>query len=53
VSRYGLRLDSALADNLSANGVGLVLATTARWVAYRYLVFRRADPSQKRNRAQV
>jgi putative flippase GtrA len=38
-SRYLLRLDSALADNVSANGVGLVLATLSRWVAYRYMVF--------------
>jgi putative flippase GtrA len=39
VSRYLLGLDSAWADNVSANGVGLVLATLSRWVAYRYVVF--------------
>ena len=45
ISRYGLGLDSALADNLSANGVGLVLATLSRWVAYRYVIFSPADNS--------
>lgn len=39
VSRYVLGLDSAWADNVSANGVGLVLGTLSRWLAYRYLVF--------------
>lgn len=38
-SRYVLRLDSVLADNVSANVVGLVLATLARWFAYRHVVF--------------
>ena len=39
VSRNGLGLDSALADNVSANVVGLVLATATRWWLYRRLVF--------------
>jgi putative flippase GtrA len=39
VSRYLLGLDSALADNVSANVVGLVLATAARWWLYRRVVF--------------
>ncbi len=39
VSHYGLGLDSPLADNLSANGVGLVLGTTFRFWAYRTHVF--------------
>jgi putative flippase GtrA len=39
VSRYGLGLTSALADNVAANGVGLVLATCSRWLAYRFVVF--------------
>jgi putative flippase GtrA len=39
VSRYVLGLDSALADNLSANVVGLVLATATRWWLYRRIVF--------------
>jgi putative flippase GtrA len=39
VSRYILGLDSAAADNLSANLVGLVLATATRWWLYRRVVF--------------
>lgn len=39
ITRYALGLDSALADNLSANVVGLVLATVARWFLYRVFVF--------------
>jgi putative flippase GtrA len=39
VSRDVLDLDSALADNLSANVVGLVLATGTRWWLYRRIVF--------------
>ena len=41
ISRYVFRLDSAFADNLSANVIGLILATLARWLSYRYLVFGR------------
>lgn len=40
VSHYVLGLTSPLADNVSANGVGLVLGTAFRYVAYRRLVFR-------------
>lgn len=39
-SRYVLGLDSQLADNISANGVGLVLGTLFRFWAYRTYVFR-------------
>ena len=28
-------------DNLSANVIGLILATLARWFSYRYVVFGR------------
>ncbi len=38
-SRYALDLHSQLADNLSANGVGLVLGTLFRFWAYRTFVF--------------
>ena len=38
-SHYVLRLTSPLADNISANGVGLVLGTAFRYVCYRYVVF--------------
>lgn len=39
-SRYVLGLDSQLADNVSGNGVGLVLGTLFRFWAYRSFVFR-------------
>ncbi|MCL3862741.1 GtrA family protein [Actinotalea sp. K2] len=39
VSHYVLGLTSPLADNIAANGVGLVLGTAFRYVAYRRLVF--------------
>lgn len=38
-SHYVLDLRSALADNVSANGVGLVLGTLFRFWAYRRFVF--------------
>lgn len=38
-SHYVLGLTSPLADNISANGVGLVLGTAFRYVFYRRLVF--------------
>ena len=39
ISHYGLGFRSPLADNISANGVGLVLATVFRFWAYRRHVF--------------
>ena len=39
VSRYALNLDSALADNISANVVGVGLGTLFRFWAYRRWVF--------------
>lgn len=39
VSHYALGLDSPLADNISANVVGLALGTTFRFFAYRTWVF--------------
>lgn len=38
-SRYVLGLDSQLADNVSGNGIGLVLGTLFRFWAYRTFVF--------------
>lgn len=38
-SHYVLDLRSALADNVSANGIGLVLGTLFRFWAYRRFVF--------------
>ena len=45
VSHYVLGLRSPLADNVSANVVGLILATTFRFLMYRFWVFgsHRAD----------
>ncbi|GAA1989067.1 GtrA family protein [Isoptericola halotolerans] len=43
VSRYVLGLDSPLADNVAANGIGLVLSTVFRYVMYRTVVFRGAS----------
>lgn len=40
VSHYLLGFRSLLADNVAANGVGLVLGMAFRFVAYRYVVFR-------------
>ena len=39
-SRYALGLDSPLADNVAANGVGLALGTLFRFLSYRRWVFR-------------
>lgn len=39
ISHYVLRLDSPLADNISANVVGLALGTVFRFYAYRTWVF--------------
>lgn len=39
VSHYLLGFDTLLADNLSSNVIGLVLATSFRFLAYRYWVF--------------
>ena len=41
LTRHVLGMDSALADNLSANGVGLVLAFGARFYLFKRFVFRR------------
>lgn len=40
VSHYLLGFTSQLADNIAGNGIGLVLGTAFRFVAYRYIVFR-------------
>lgn len=45
LSRHVLGLESALADNVSANGVGMVLASGARFYLFKRFVFTRpADP---------
>lgn len=45
ISHYVLDLRSPLADNISANGVGLVLGTLFRFYAYRTFVF--TEPPQR------
>jgi putative flippase GtrA len=49
VSHYLLGLDTPLADNISANVVGLILGTLFRFVAYRTWVFPAvpADPADQ------
>ena len=39
VSHYLLGFVSPIADNIAANGVGLLLGTTFRFFSYRFLVF--------------
>lgn len=46
VSHYVLGYTSALADNISANGVGLVLGTAFRFWSYRTYVFVRAESAE-------
>lgn len=48
VSRYVLDLDSALADNVAANVVGLALGTAARFWAFRRFVFLSAHRVERR-----
>ena len=45
-SHYLLGLTSTLADNLSANGVGLALGTAFRFWAYPRFVFCRTAPEE-------
>lgn len=45
VSRYVLGLDSALADNIAANVVGLALGTIFRFLMYRIVVFNEDPPA--------
>ena len=40
ISRYVLGLTSPVADNISANGVGLALGSLFRFLTYRRFVFR-------------
>ncbi len=47
VSHYVLGFTSTLADNVAGNGVGLVLGTAFRFVAYKALVFRSTDARPK------
>lgn len=44
VSHYGLGLVSRLDDNIAANGVGLILATSFRFLSFRRWVFLSPSP---------
>jgi hypothetical protein len=48
ISRYALDLDSAFADNVSANVIGLGLGNAARFWAFRRFVF--LSPRRARQR---
>ena len=45
VSHYGLGRTSALADNVAANGIGLVLASLWRFWSFRRWVFLPDEPA--------
>jgi putative flippase GtrA len=47
ISHYVLDLRSPLADNISANVVGLALGMAFRFWSYRTFVFRRVDPPMR------
>ena len=51
VSHYALGLTSPLADNISANVVGLALGTVFRYTAYRWFVFTGDGAAAPRRRA--
>ncbi|WP_232679539.1 GtrA family protein [Nocardioides sp. R-C-SC26] len=53
LSRHVLGLESALADNVSANLVGLVLAFGARFYLFRRFVFRRPEGHSAQRSVQV
>ena len=48
VSHYALGLDSALADNISANVIGLALGTLFRFWSYRKFVFPEVEDADER-----
>lgn len=52
-SRYLLGLESQLADNVSGNGIGLVLGTLFRFWAYRTFVFRGEVDAEERLRREA
>lgn len=52
-SHYVLDLRSPLADNISANGFGLVLGMAFRFWSYRTFVFRRHLPQESDSRVAV
>lgn len=51
ISRYVMGLDTALSNNISAYGFGLVLGTIFRFWAYRRWVFLDSDPQERDEQA--
>lgn len=51
ISRYVLHFTSTLADNISGNGVGLVLGMIFRYLAYKFIVFAPAKSTKERQEA--
>jgi putative flippase GtrA len=51
ISHYGLGFHSKLADNISANGIGLVLGTLFRFWSYRRWVFLALDEPERSEQA--
>ncbi|KQX07718.1 MULTISPECIES: GtrA family protein [unclassified Leifsonia] len=45
LSHYGMHLTSPIADNVSANGVGLILGSAFRFIAYRHWVYGARRPA--------
>ncbi len=50
ISHYALGFDSALADNISANVIGLALGTLFRFWSYRKFVFPEVEDEDERRR---
>ena len=50
ISHYALGLTSPLADNISANVIGLALGTMFRFWSYRKFVFPEVDDAEERER---
>ncbi|GAB3048138.1 GtrA family protein [Sediminivirga luteola] len=48
VSHYVLGFTSQLADNISGNGIGLVLGTAFRYLMYKFVLFRAAPEGEAR-----
>ena len=51
ISRYALGLDSALADNVSANVIGIALGTLFRFWSYRRWVFPAVEKEPESSRS--
>lgn len=50
ISHYGLGLHSVLADNVSTNGVGMIIAMVWRFWAFKRFVFLPVEPAPEADR---